>query len=61
VTLAFNDVRWFSGVLLPMISPGRIGKGIQVFDSSWWLPFQAVNDLFQVNQQRGGPVREAVR
>jgi hypothetical protein len=43
-----------------MISPQRIGRRIQVLDSGWRLPFQVVNDLFQVNQQRGGPIREAV-
>jgi hypothetical protein len=34
-----------------MISPQGIGRGIQVLNYRWLLPFQAVDDFFQVDQQ----------
>jgi hypothetical protein len=49
--LVRDNIRWFSRIRLPMISPRGIRGGIYILIDGRLFPLQAVDDFFQVSQQ----------
>jgi hypothetical protein len=60
MTLVFSDIRWFSRIHLSVVSPRGIRRRVQILSCGGGFPFKAADDLFQVDQQQRGPIRDAV-
>jgi hypothetical protein len=50
MTLVLSDIRWFPRIRLPVVSPRGIRRRVQILDFGGGFPFQATDDLFQVDQ-----------
>jgi hypothetical protein len=51
IHLVRDNIRWFSRIRLPMISPRGIRGRIYILIDGRLFPLQAVDDFFQVGQQ----------
>jgi hypothetical protein len=59
--LTCDDVRGFSGIHLPMISPRGIRGRVYILNDGWLLPLQVIDDFLQIDQQGWRPIREGDR
>jgi hypothetical protein len=48
--LVRDNIRWFSGIRLPMISPRGIRGRIYILNGRWLLPLQAIDHFLQIDQ-----------
>jgi hypothetical protein len=51
IPLVRDNIRWFSRIRLPMISPRGIRGRIYILIDGRLFPLQAVDDFFQIGQQ----------
>jgi hypothetical protein len=51
IPLVRDNIRWFSRIRLPMISPRGIRGRVYILINGRLFPLQAVDDFFQIGQQ----------